>query len=154
MLRAGNSERGFTLIELVLVLAILALSTAVVLPNIEKGLQDRQVRRSALKLAATARELRSRALYDGVPVRLLLNIPRNTFGAAKDQEVQFPSDVRIARVEGGEDISREMHGFAFYPNGSSQGGQIILTDASRNTAYVVSLHPLTGKIEVAPRGAL
>lgn len=156
MSRAGSSyksdnERGFTLIELVLVLAILALSTAIVLPNIERGLQDRQVRRSALKLAATARDLRSRALFDGVPGRLVVHLPRNSYAVAKDREVEFPRDVKIARVLGGESISHDARGFMFYPNGSSQGGEIVLSDADRRAAYAVRLHSLTGKIEVIPQ---
>ncbi len=51
----GSDRRGFTLIELVLVLLLIGVSLAIVLPNINKGLQDREVRKSALGLAAVAR---------------------------------------------------------------------------------------------------
>src|SRR6476646_5720375 len=79
MLTVGNDKRGFTLIELVLVLLLIGVSLAIVLPNIDKGLQDRAVRGSALGLAAVARDLRSRALFDGVAQQLIVNLPQNSY---------------------------------------------------------------------------
>ncbi len=67
----GKNNRGFSLFELVLVLLLLGVSMAIVLTEHQHGLQDREVRNSALGLAAASRELRSRALADGVPQRLV-----------------------------------------------------------------------------------
>ena len=64
-LPAGKGDDGFTLLELILVLLLIGVSMMIVLPNIQKGLEDREVRLSALRLAATARDLRSRPLSDG-----------------------------------------------------------------------------------------
>jgi len=86
MLPAGKNNRGFTLIELVLVLLLLGVSLAIVVPNIEKGLNDREVRISALALAAVGRDLRSRALFEGVPQELALNLPQNSYLVAQSRE--------------------------------------------------------------------
>ena len=118
----GKNNRGFSLFELVLVLLLLGVSMAVVLPNVDKGLQDREVRNSALGLAAAARELRSRALLDGVPQRLVLNLSQNSYLVARFTEVRLPPETRFAAIRGGETVERDVKGFYFFPNGTILGG--------------------------------
>jgi general secretion pathway protein H len=144
---AGKDNRGFSLIELVLVLMLIGVSMAIVLPNIEKGLTDREVRISALALAAVGRDLRSRALFDGVPQELVLNLPQNSYLVAQSREVHLPAEVKFVSVDGGEAVDRDIKRFYFFPNGSSLGGAIVLA-GERAVSYVIRLEPLTGRIEV------
>lgn len=146
-LPAGKNSRGFSLLELILVLMVLGLSGIIVLPNIEKGLRDRDVRRSALALAAAARELRSQALYKGVPQELVLNVLESSYRVARNQ-VHFPSNVKIASVAGGEVLDNGTRQFLFFPNGSTFGGRIDLSSGADSTSYSIRLHPLTGSIDV------
>jgi len=148
MLPAGKDNRGFTLIELVLVLLLLGVSVAIVAPNINKGLTDREVRVSALGIAAVARDLRSRALFDGVPQELLLDLPQNSYLVAHSREVHLPPDVKFASVDGGETIDRDIKRFYFFPNGSTIGGVIVLA-GEKSVSYLVRLEALTGRVEVS-----
>jgi general secretion pathway protein H len=147
-LQAGKNSRGFSLLELILVLMVLGLSGLIVLPNIEKGLRDRDVRRSAVALAAAARELRSQALYKGMPQQLVLNIAENSYRVARNGEVHFPSSVKVASVVGGEVLDNGSRQFSFFPNGSTFGGRIELSSGADSTAYSIRFHPLTGNINV------
>jgi len=133
----------------VLVLLLLGVSMAMVLPNIDRGLQDREVRKSALGLAAVARDLRSRALTDGVPQRLLLNLPHNSYLAARSTEVQLPPEIKFLSVEGGDATGRDLRSFYFFPNGSVLNGEIVLADSAKSISYSIRLEALTGRIEVA-----
>jgi general secretion pathway protein H len=148
MLPAGRDNRGFSLIELVLVLLLLGVSLAIVVPNIDKGLTDREVRLSALGIAAVARDLRSRALFDGVPQELLLNLPQNSYLVGQSREVHLPPDVKFVSVDGGETIDRDIKRFYFFPNGSTIGGAIVLA-GEKSVSYLVRLEALTGKVEVS-----
>jgi general secretion pathway protein H len=148
MLPVGKDNRGFSLIELVLVLLLLGVSLAIVVPNIDKGLTDREVRVSALGIAAVARDLRSRALFDGVPQELLLNLPQNSYLVAQSREVHLPPDVKFVSVDGGETMDRDIKRFYFFPNGSTVGGAIVLA-GEKSVSYLVRLEPLTGKVEVS-----
>jgi general secretion pathway protein H len=148
MLPGGKDNRGFSLIELVLVLLLLGVSLAIVVPNIDKGLTDREVRVSALGIAAVARDLRSRALFDGVPQELLLNLPQNSYLVAQSREVHLPPDVKFVSVDGGETMDRDIKRFYFFPNGSTVGGAIVLA-GEKSVSYLVRLEPLTGKVEVS-----
>jgi len=146
--QAGKDNRGFSLLELILVLMVLGLSGLIVLPNIDKGMRNRDVRRSALALAAAARELRSQALVKGMPQQLVLNVSQNSYLVARRGEVHFPVDVKIASVAGGEVLDNGDRQFSFFPNGSMFGGRIELSGGVDSTSYSIRLHPLTGNIEV------
>ena len=148
ILIAGKDNFGFSLLELMLVLLLIGVSMVIVLPNIDKGLNDREVRVSALGLAAVARDLRSRALFDGVPQELVLNLPQNSYLVAQSREVQLPQDVKFVSVDGGQTVDRDIRRFYFFPNGSSLGGEIVLA-GEKSVSYLVRLEALTGKVEVS-----
>lgn len=152
MSRAGGNSRGFSLLELILVLVVLGLSSVLVLPSIDKGLRDQNVRRSALALAAAARELRSRAVYRGVPQQLILDVPQNSYLLAQDREIHLPAEITIAGVNGGETLESGIHRFLFFPNGSTFGGQIVIAGVRPSASYAIRLEALTGKIEVSRGG--
>lgn len=145
----GKDKRGFSLVELVMVLLLIGVSMAIIAPNIAKGLQDREVRTSALGLAAVARDLRSRALFDGVPQQLVVNLTQKSYLVARTREVQLPSEVKFVSVDGGEPVDRDIKRFYFFPNGSSLGGEIVLADNDNAISYLIRMEPLTGKIEVS-----
>jgi Tfp pilus assembly protein FimT len=100
-------------VELILVLLLIGVSLLIVLPNINKGLQDREVRGSALGLAAVARDLRSRALMDGVPQQLVLYLAQQSYqwavAARSCRRMKFSS------VNGGETVGRDIKKFYFFP---------------------------------------
>jgi general secretion pathway protein H len=148
ILRAGKNSRGFSLLELILVLMVLGLSGLIVLPNIERGLRDQDLRRSAVALAAAARHLRSQARDKGMPQRLVLNVQENSYRVAPNGEVHFPSSVKIASVIGGELLENGSRQFSFFPNGSTFGGRIELSSGANSPPYSVRFHPLTGSIDV------
>jgi prepilin-type N-terminal cleavage/methylation domain-containing protein len=149
ILRVGKNNRAFSLLELMLVLVLLGLSSLIALPAIDKGLKDRQARQAALSLAAVARELSSRARSDGIPQHLVVNTSNNSYLAARSREIQLPSDMKFSQVEGGETLEPSIHQFIFFPNGSNLGGRIDLVTEPSTIAYSVRLHPLTGKVEVS-----
>jgi len=151
-LPAGRDSRGFTLIELVLVLVVMGISMAIVVPNIGRRLQEREVRSSALSLAAVARDLRSRALLDGIAQQLIVSMPHNTYLVPTKREIHLPQDIRIASIDGGEAVERDTRRFYFFPNGSSLGGEIVVADSANSISYHIRMEPLTGKIEVARGG--
>jgi len=128
---------------------VMALSSFIVLPNIEKKLQERAIRVSALGLAAVARHTRSRALDQGFPQRLIVNLSQNSYRSEGEKEVFLPPDVKFGDVIGGEPIDPGAREFVFFPNGSSYGGAIALSGTQRAISYSLRFEPLTGRIEVA-----
>ena len=146
--RAGIASGGFSLIELVLVLALLGVSSLIVVPNINRGMRAQELRRTALELAAVARNLRSRAVYDGVPQQLIVRVRENRYVVPRRHEFELPRSVKFAEVYGGEALDGESRRFVFFPNGSVLGGTVGLALADGAAVYAVRLEPLTGRVRV------
>ena len=149
ILRVGKNNRAFTLLELLLVLVLLGVSSLIVLPAVDKGLKAREARQAALGLAAVARELSSRARSEGVPQQLVLDLANNSYLANRDREVHLPAELKFSAVDGGETPEPQIRQFLFFPNGSNLGGKIDFAAAESSYTYSVRLHPLTGRIEVS-----
>jgi general secretion pathway protein H len=143
----ANGERGFTLLELMAVLLIIGLATAITLPSFERGLRKRQVRQSVLGLAATARDLRRRAIDDGTLKLLTLSPREDSYLASGGEIVHLPEALKITGVAGGEPIGDQLTQFVFFPNGSILGGAIELSDRE-GPGYLIRLEPMVGRVVV------
>ena len=63
-------ESGFTLIEIIVVVAIIAVAAAIALPSINAGAQQREIRRTLQGLVSTLRRASSFAVFHRRPVEL------------------------------------------------------------------------------------
>lgn len=145
--RVGRDRRGFSLLELLVVLLLLALSSALVLPAIDRGLKQREMKQSALELAAVARDLRRRAVYENSVQHLTFNLSESSYEAFDGNKVILSPDIKITRMEGGEPIGDGLRQFLFFPNGSIFGGEIGISGHG-GSGYIIRLEPLTGKVVV------
>jgi type II secretion system protein H len=75
---ARRSQRGFTLIEILAVVAILALVAAFVVPNLG-GFRMRALRGEAAQLASHLELARQRAIMTGVPHRVWLELDQSEY---------------------------------------------------------------------------
>ena len=82
ILPAGNrlaTQRGFTLLELIVVLAIAAIMMAVVPPVISSALPGAEIKSAARQLAAGLRFARNHALTSDEEAVLLVDLEQKTF---------------------------------------------------------------------------
>jgi general secretion pathway protein H len=127
--RAGSADAGFTLLELLLVLAIMGLLIAVAAPRFQAASTPSLATRAAL-LASSFRVARQRAVLSGRPERVAIAAPLDSDEAEGEAP---PSDASAELV--------------FFPDGSSTGGRILLEEERRLIALEVD--PLTGAVRVA-----
>lgn len=144
----GSDKRGFSLLELLVVLLLLGLGSLIVLPSVDKGLKGYEARRSALELGAFARHLRSRALFEGRPKHLIIDPSSNSYQASEGTRVSLPPDIGFQGIEGGEPLGNGIRQFIFYPNGSILGGQVGILGRKGSPTYIIHFDPLSGRIEV------
>ncbi len=69
-----ESRRGFTLVELLLVLAIVGVVTAVTTPTVMRSMQGHQRRSAVRTVAAAGRYARSMAVLQQIPMALIFEI--------------------------------------------------------------------------------
>jgi general secretion pathway protein H len=146
-------EAGFTLVEAVAVLAIVALLAALALPRWPHGTTRPQLEAYALAIAALLKADRNAALLRRARVATRLDASaRQVASGAGAGLVRLPDDVAfdalIAETCAGAENGTAIE---FLPSGMSCGGAIAL--ARPGIAYRVRVNWLTGGVEVVAADA-
>ena len=78
-------RRGFTLIELILVMALLAIVLAISSPSLSRFFKSRSLESEARRFMALTRAAQSRAVSEGVPMVLWLETKSRAYGLNADK---------------------------------------------------------------------
>ena len=99
---APQAQRGFTLIELILVMALLTVVISLTAPRLSRFFHGRTLDSEARRLLALTRSGQSRAVSEGVPMDLWVDAEQGTFGleAEPSYETSDPKAVDFT-LDGG-----------------------------------------------------
>jgi general secretion pathway protein H len=139
--------RGYSLMELVVVLAILAVAVAVVAPAVGRTADDVKIRGELAALAAFLRTGREQAVARRQALEVSLD------PEARVLLLRRPGREGEARVEASRAVSSllrveadpAMPRLTFLPHGMSSGARFTI-EAPGPRAYVISVDPLTGRV--------
>lgn len=148
------SERGFTLLEMVCVLALIAMMAAVLLPFIPHQTSRSRLQAYALQAAAMLKEDRNAAIRRGIGVATLVDTGGRLMrsGATADL-IRIPDDVRFEALLPRTCNRREsLSTISFFASGMSCGGTIELTRL--DVGYEVRVNWLTGRVEIVSRNSV
>jgi type II secretion system protein H len=153
--------RGFTLLELLLVLAIIALAVGVLIPRLP-DVAGVELRQSARRLAGAARYAADQAAVRKTTFRLAFDFKQRAYRIEfLDREnvwrpdpttlgrpVRLPGDIRLAAVEtrGGRQTEGDVF-VEFYPKGYAERALVQVSRAD-NDAYTVEIRPFDPKPRV------
>jgi general secretion pathway protein H len=145
MSAAGSSAKrgqgGFTTIELLVVMATIALLAGLATPLYAVVADAVRFRTAARGIAAELREARGIALRTGEPVAIAFDPGGQGYGLAGTARwVSLPGDLALRWTPG--PLAGEAGHLAFFPDGSSSGGELWL--AGPRHAAGIGVHPLTG----------
>jgi general secretion pathway protein H len=156
--RAGSAEgstgeRGFTLIEVVCVLAIIALVAAVLLPNFPRGTSRSRLEAYALQIGSLLEADRSAAIRRRVAIATDIDaLSRIIRSGASANTIRVPSDVQVDAALASRCNQREAgQSIVFFASGMSCGGAIALTRLG--SGYQIRVNWLTGGVEIVPLNA-
>jgi general secretion pathway protein H len=145
------SERGFTLLEMVCVLALIAMLAAVLLPFLPRHTSRSRLQAYVLQTAALLKEDRNAAIRRGTGVATLVDSGGRVIrsGATADI-IRIPDDVHFEALLPRTCNQREaLSTIRFFASGMSCGGAVALTRA--DVGYGVRVNWLTGRIEIVSR---
>jgi general secretion pathway protein H len=140
---------GFTLVELLVVLAIGGLLLAVAPPLINAALPGVELKAAARRTAGALRLAREIAIADGRDAAWVLDIEQHRYRIDGDHRSgSLPDDLELELVAAEEEMQSEQVGaIRFYPDGSSTGGRVILKRG--DAGFQVGVNWLTGRILIA-----
>jgi type II secretion system protein H len=141
-----DNQSGFTLIELVAVLAILAVVTALSLPALGRSAEGLRLRTEGGRIAALLRAARVQALTEQRPTRVTLDPARRAVtlqaGSATARVVTVRPGIQVRAAAGGESLT-------FSSRGLARPARWIL-EGPGGRRVAVEVADLGGRITVAP----
>lgn len=144
---SGGLAKGFTLLELMVALAIAALMLAVALPSGARQRQSAELASSARAVAAALRLTRSRAILADRPANFVVDLGHALYRADGRAAPQpFPRGTQVALFTTEEELSPTSGTIRFYPDGSSTGGGLALSRGDGR--YDVLVDWLTGGVSI------
>lgn len=147
-----NSTAGFTLIETVCSLAIIAMLAAVVLPAIPRSTTQPRLAGFAVEIAGLLKGDRNAAIRQNRPVSTTLDADRRIVrSGATAAVVEIPADVTfsalLAQRCAGHPVGATID---FFRTGASCGGVIAIS--RQGFGYQIRVNWLTGAVEVVAAG--
>ncbi|HEX4303131.1 MAG TPA: GspH/FimT family pseudopilin [Rhizomicrobium sp.] len=139
---AGDArEAGFTLTELLVVLAIMGLIVAAVPALLKSALPGARSRAAAQALALDLRTLRGQAIASGSATAIRFDAAHQTYLLEPgDRKHALPNAVPFALPQA------TATQIGFYPDGSSNGGTVFVGDGGLR--HRVSIDWLSGRVAV------
>lgn len=152
-MRPVGQSRGFTLLELLVVLAVMALLTAISIPMFSSGASHQEIRIAAREIATGLRLARSLAVTAN---------DEATFSLDVDQRIYSVDGRSTSRLTGAleltfytprpELLDGAVGTVRFFPDGSSTGGRVSIKRAgTASPVYEVRIEWLTGHVTIGER---
>jgi len=165
------SSRGYTLLELLVVLIIISLVSALVAPKLAGSLSNLNFKTTAKRLSASLRYARSQATSEKITYGALLQIDENRLLIIADppevtetlhemvsneeQQIaraslvyELPSEIKIEKaVSGDGEVASGLFSIFFFPSGGSSGGEIDLVN-EKGRRSKISVDFITGSVKL------
>lgn len=139
--------RGFSLLEMLLVMAIIAFAGLLAASAMTGGFDGIRLRAATSEVAAQLRFTRAQALATGKRQDFAIDPRAHAWKAPKNRHGSLPKQLEIA-FYGAREVqpSASEGGIAFFPDGASTGGRIRLV--TKRASRDIDVAWLTGEVTV------
>jgi len=144
----GQPQHGFTLIELMMVLFIMVLGSAIIGINISTGNDSAELKAAARDIVSALRYAKGQAAIERQQITVDFDLENNTYlVSGRDKVYAIAEDIDMTIVTADNEIfGQGLAGFRFYPDGSSTGGRITLERGANK--WQIDINWLTGLVEL------
>jgi general secretion pathway protein H len=140
-------NKGFTLLELIVVLFIVVLGFSVVGINLSSGNDATELKVAARDIVSALRFARGQALISHQETTVTLDLADNTYTiSSRDRIYSIPKAIDVTVVTAQSELTEGSASIRFFADGSSTGGRITL-ELGKAT-WQIDINWLTGQIEL------
>jgi general secretion pathway protein H len=142
-------DDGFTLIEMIVTLTIIALTGAALTMVVSPSNLAASPRDTARQISSLARTASTRATLEGRETLLTVDLVKRIVSInAGTETVALPAHLTVSMTVSEHLVAPSQHGsIAFFPDGASTGGEIAIGNAL-DDVYRVRIFWITGDISV------
>ncbi|MFZ2630288.1 MAG: GspH/FimT family pseudopilin [Desulfosalsimonadaceae bacterium] len=158
------NKKGFTLLELLVVLVLISLVTALVAPRLAAPLGNLQLKTAVKKIAGSLRYARSLAASEKINRLCVFDFDNQTVAIYSESEpgddsgtkaagqgstYVLPEGVQLKQAYAGDTaVDNGVFQVNFFANGSSSGGDIVI-EGENGRAMLIHIDFITGMVEIA-----
>jgi prepilin-type N-terminal cleavage/methylation domain-containing protein len=168
----SSRSRGFTLLELIVVLVIISLMMALVAPRLTGSLTKMNLKTAGQKISSSLRYARSQAVTNQIIHYAVFDFETNSVHIKAEKPLNYdaysnaenesaytdnskekdtgvvnyflPEGVKFKKaIIANEQIDTGVFRIGFYPSGNSSGGNVFLTD-EKERRFKLSVNSITG----------
>lgn len=142
-----RKNRGVSLLEMLLVVALLAAISLLAAGAMTGGFAGMQLRSEAKRITAQLRYTRTQAIATGQPQRFTIDPQEHTWTAPGNRRGEIPEKLGIRFIGAREVQPRRGEGaIVFFPDGASTGGRVQLS--AKKAAMNIDVTWLTGEVRL------
>lgn len=144
-----DAECGFTLLELVVVMAVLALAVTMALPRAERAPAGQSLRLAVTEITAALKIARAQAMRSNTEARVVVDGRTGRVMAdGQARPLPLPRGIGVSwDTPAGEHVGEGSTQVRFRPDGSSTGATFRIS--ARQRMAVIRVDWLTGRTQVA-----
>lgn len=149
-IRPFGSNRGFTLLELIVVIAVLAILVAMAIPQFSGNGSGVGLEASGRDIVTGLRLARSEAISRNKEIPFTLYVEERSFRVGDRRAHQLPNHLGLSLYTAESELeSASVGSIRFFPDGTSTGGRITVSDDRSDTRTLeVRVEWMTGQAKV------
>lgn len=142
-----NSNKGFTLLELVLVIFIVSISAALIFPSFSV-FETTKLKADAKKIASILRYLNESAITTKETASLKIDLKKKLliYSATEGKKEELFDTIRSAELQSKGMLSEGEITLFFYHSGAAENISIYLSDNKSN--LIVTFYHLSGRVKI------
>ena len=150
-LDCGPQTEGFTLIEMLIVIAISAIVLATLVPNFAPAIERAKLNAASRDVVSALRHCRGYAMIKGEDALFEINTLTHTYRiSGRNKLYQIPESIQLGLFTTTTETLDEGTGrIRFFPDGSATGGRVTLI--GQKQTLVIDINWLTGEIKLGDK---